>query len=335
MQILMTKAAYGRIADRLPAIAPQAEVVTAVSADAYERHGQPIAVEDIDPEVVWLSLDSFADGTLGQLFGRLMKTDAPRWTQIMAAGIDNPMFRSIMEKGVRISKSSAQATPIAEYVVAHALSLQVPIQAQADAQRRHAWERTPYRELGHTRWILAGYGNIGHEIARRIKPFGVDLTVVRRNPAAKGDLADRVIGLPELAGALPDADVIVLACALNDETRGMCDAAFFRALKPGAILINIGRGGLVDEDALKAGLDRDQPAHAVLDVFATEPLPADSWFWDHPKVRVSAHTSNSGDGNLARGDELFLENLRRYLAKEPLLNEADPSEVGLRLPESA
>ena len=335
MQILMTKAAYGRISDRLAAVAPHAEVVTAVSADVYERNGRPIAVEEINPEVVWLSLDSFAAGTLGQLFGRLMKTEAPRWTQIMAAGIDNPMFRSIMEKGVRISKSSAQATPIAEYVVAHGLSLQVPIEAQATLQERRLWKNTPYRELGHTRWVLVGFGNIGHEIARRIKPFGVDLTVVRRNPAAEGDLADRVIGLSELAGVLPDTDVIVLACALNDETRGMCDEAFFQALKPGAILINIGRGGLVDEEALRGGLDRDQPAHAVLDVFQTEPLPADSWFWDHPKVRVSAHTSNSGDGNLARGDDLFLENLRRYLAKEPLLNEADPGEVGLRLPERA
>jgi len=73
----------------------------------------------------------------------------------------------------------------------------------------------------------------------------------------------------------------------------------------------------------------------VLDVFATEPLPADSWFWDHPKVRVSAHTSSLGDGNEARGDELFLENLRRYLAKEPLRNEADPSEVGLPTREPA
>jgi len=115
----------------------------------------------------------------------------------------------------------------------------------------------------------------------------------------------------------------------------MCDAAFFKALKPGAILINIGRGGLIDEDALRAGLDRGQPAHAVLDVFATEPLPPDSWFWDHPKVRVSAHTSNSGDGNLARGDELFLDNLARYLAKQPLRNEADPAEVGLPAREPA
>jgi phosphoglycerate dehydrogenase-like enzyme len=334
MQILMTKAASDRVRGRVATLAPDAQIVTAVTADDYELAGQPVDKDAIDPEVVWLSLDSYASGTLGALYGRLMKAQAPRWTQIMAAGIDNPMFRSIMEKGVRISKSSAQATPIAEYVVAHALSLQVPIPAQADAQHRHAWERTPYRELGHTRWVLVGYGNIGHEIARRIKPFGVDLTVVRRNPAPD-PLADRVVGLPELAASLPDADVIVLACALNDETRGMCDAAFFQALKPGAILINIGRGGLVDEEALRAGLDRDQPAHAVLDVFATEPLPADSWFWDHPKVRVSAHTSNSGDGNLARGDELFLENLRRYLAKEPLLNEADPSEVGLRLPERA
>jgi phosphoglycerate dehydrogenase-like enzyme len=176
---------------------------------------------------------------------------------------------------------------------------------------------------------MAGFGNIGHEIARRIKPFGVHLTVVRRSPAADGDLADKVITLADMARELPQTDVVVLACALNDETRGMCDDAFFRAMKPGAILINIGRGGLVNEDALKAGLDRDQPAHAVLDVFQTEPLPAESWLWDHPKVRVSAHTSNSGDGNLGRGDDLFLENLRRYLAKEPLLNEAHPSEVGL------
>jgi len=328
MQILMTKAASERVRGRVATLAPDAEIVTAVTADDYELAGQPIDKDAINPEVVWLSLDSYASGTLGALYGRLMKAEAPRWTQIMAAGIDNPIFRNILEKGVRLSKSSAQATPIAEYVVAHALSLQVPIPQQAALQARREWTSTPYRELGHTRWLLVGFGNIGHEIAKRIKPFGVDLTVVRRSPAPD-PLADRVLPFSALASVVPDADVIVLACALNDETRDMCDDAFFRAMKPGAILINIGRGGLVDEDALKAGLDRDQPACAVLDVFQTEPLPADSWFWDHPKVRVTAHTSNSGDGNLGRGDELFLENLRRYLAEQPLLNEADPSEVGL------
>ncbi len=328
MQILMTKAAHERVGERLAAIAPDAEVITVAPGETYERAGQPIAVEAVDPEAIWFSLDSYVSGLMGALVGRTLKSASPRWVQVFSAGIDAPIFRTIMEKGLRLSRSGAQAIPIAEYVVAHALSLQVPIQAQADLQRAHQWKSTPYRELAHTKWLLIGYGNIGREITMRIKPFGVDLTVIRHSPGA-AELADRTLGLKDLHGVLPDADVVVLAPALNDETRGMCDAAFFKAMKPGAILINIGRGGLVDEDALRAGLDRDQPAHAVLDVFQTEPLPADSWFWDHPKIRVSAHTSNSGDGNAARGDELFLENLRRYIAKEPLLNEAHPSEVGI------
>ena len=103
--------------------------------------------------------------------------------------------------------------------------------------------------------------------------------------------------------------MVVLAPALTDETRNMCDAAFFAAMKPGSILVNIGRGGLVDEDALKVGLETDQPAHAVLDVFQTEPLPTDHWIWEHPKVRVTAHTSNSGQGTPGRGDDLFVANL--------------------------
>ncbi len=328
MQILITKTAHARVGGRLATIAPDADVVTVGPGEVYERAGQPIALEAVDPEVLWFSLDSWSSGLMGALVGRALKSPSPRWVQVFSAGIDAPIFKTLMEKGLRLSRSGAQAIPIAEYVVAHALSLQVPIQTQADLQARREWKSTPYRELAHTNWMVIGYGNIGREIANRIKPFGVHLTVVRHSLGA-AELADRTLGQKDLLGALPDQDVVVLAPALNDETRGMCDAAFFQAMKPGSILINIGRGGLVDEAALKAGLDRDQPAHAVLDVFQTEPLPADSWFWNHPKVRVSAHTSNSGDGNVGRGDELFLENLRRYLAGDPLLNEADRREVGL------
>ena len=176
--------------------------------------------------------------------------------------------------------------------------------------------------------MLIGYGSIGHQIARRIKPFGVHLTVVRRS-VAPDELADAVVGMDALPQVLPDADVVVLAPALTDETRNMCDAKFFAAMKPGSILVNIGRGGLVDEDALKVGLETDQPAHAVLDVFQTEPLPADHWIWKHPKVRVTAHTSNSGQGTAGRGDDLFVANLERFLAGQPLINEASPREVGL------
>ena len=328
MQILMTEGAHARVGGRLATLAPDAQVVTVATGDTYALGGQPIAVDAVDPEVLWLSLDSWGGGLMGALVGRALKAPSPRWVQVFSAGIDAPIFKTLMEKGLRLSRSGAQAIPIAEYVVAHALSLQVPIQAQAGLQAKHEWKATPYRELARTNWMLVGYGNIGREIAKRIKPFGVDLTVVRHG-SGSAELADRTLTQKDLLSALPEQDVVVLAPALNDQTRGMCDAAFFQAMKPGSILINIGRGGLVDEDALRAGLDRDQPGHAVLDVFQTEPLPADSWFWDHPKVRVSAHTSNSGDGNVGRGDELFLENLRRYMASEPLLNEADRSEVGL------
>ena len=148
MQILMTKAAAERVRGRVATLAPGSQIVTAVTADDYELAGQPIDKDAIDPEVVWLSLDSYASGTLGALYGRLMKAQAPRWTQIMAAGIDNPIFRSILEKGVRLTKSSAQATPIAEYVVAHALSLQVPIDTQAALQARRDSDQHRARRPG-------------------------------------------------------------------------------------------------------------------------------------------------------------------------------------------
>ena len=109
--------------------------------------------------------------------------------------------------------------------------------------------------------------------------------------------------------------------ASTDETESLADQAFFAALKPGAILINVARGGLIDDAALLAGLDNGQVSAAVLDVFRTEPLPKDSPYWDHPGVHVSAHTSYAGNGTLARGDALFLNNLERYVQGQPLLNE--------------
>lgn len=328
MQILMGQAAYDRVRDRLPPLPAGVHVVTVPAPDSFVADGEPIAADAVNPEVVWLSLDAYGAGLMGSLAGRLLKSPNTKWTQIFSAGIDAPVFKSIMQKGVRLSKSSSQAIPIAEYVLGHALSLLLPIERQRELQTAHEWAFTPYHEVAGTRWLLIGYGSIGREIAKRVKAFDAHLTVVRRSPS-DDELADATVTQAELPTVLPDADVVVLAPALTEETRGMADAAFFAAMKPGSILINIGRGALLDEDALRKSLDADKPAHAVLDVFQTEPLPKDHWIWDHPKIRVSGHTSNTGDGNARRGDELFVENLRRYLAGEPLLNEAEPREVGL------
>jgi phosphoglycerate dehydrogenase-like enzyme len=131
----------------------------------------------------------------------------------------------------------------------------------------------------------------------------------------------------DLLGRLPEADVVVLSVPLTPDTEDLADGAFFAAMKPGSVLVNVGRGGLVDETALLAALDRGAPEHAVLDVFQVEPLPKESPFWDHPRVTLTAHASGNGAGAGARNDETFLENLRRWTAGEPLLYEAQASDV--------
>ena len=328
MQILMTPTAHARVADRLSAMGSDIDVVTIDSDGTLKRGGVAVDGGQIDPEAFWVSLDLFISGGLPAFFARMLAGTQGKWAQLFNAGLDNPAFKTLMAKNIRLTKSSAQAPAIAEYVMCHALSLLHPIAGQRKAQDAHAWTRLAFREIASTRWLILGFGAIGTEIAKRLQPFGAKLTVVRRH-ATPEPLAAEVRPTSDLIALLPEADVVVLACALNEETRGIAGSAFFAAMKQGSLLVNIGRGGLVDEAALKAGLDRDQPRHAVLDVFETEPLPADAWFWDHPKVTVTAHTSSAGDGLLKRGDELFLENLRRYRAGEPLLNEAKPGEVGL------
>ena len=328
MQILMSDAAHARICDRLAGMGEDLDVVTMAPDGGLKRAGEPLAVTDIDPEVFWVSQDLYRSGQLPAFFGHLLRGSRGQWVQTFTAGLDNPVFARIMGKGLRLTKSSAQAPAIAEYVVCHALSLLHPIKAFQRAQSDHAWKPDNFREIASTRWLMVGFGAIGTEIARRLQPFGASLTVVRRSVAPE-PLASAVRPTSDLHSLLPNADVVVLACALNAETRGLAGPAFFEAMRPGALLINIGRGALVDEAALRAGLEHDQPAMAVLDVFETEPLAGDAWVWDHPKVRVTAHCSGGGDGVEGRGDLLFLENLRRYRAREPLLNEAKPGEVGL------
>jgi phosphoglycerate dehydrogenase-like enzyme len=127
--------------------------------------------------------------------------------------------------------------------------------------------------------------------------------------------------------ALPEADVVVLSLPLSKATAGMAGAEAFAAMKAGSLFVNVGRGGLVDETALLAALDRGAPEHAVLDVTAVEPLPGDSALWSHPRITLTGHTSGVGSGVAARGDQVFLANLKRWLAGEPLQGVMPAAEV--------
>jgi phosphoglycerate dehydrogenase-like enzyme len=326
MQILMSEAAHGRVAARLATLGVDLDVTILAPNGAVVRAGTPLAEDEIVPEVVWVSLDLYPGSQLGTILGLVLRSTSVRFLQSFAAGVDNAAFRAVMAKGVRLAKSSAQAPAIAEYVLCNALAQLHPLARYAEDKAARRWRRAPFREIASTRWALVGYGNIGREIAQRLRPFGAGLTVLRRRVRPE-PLADEVRPTADLIDVAASADVVVLACALNAETRGLAGEAFFQALKPGALFINIGRGGLVDEEALRRGLDRDQPGHAVLDVFEVEPLPEDAWFWAHPKLTLSPHFSGGGEGVMGRGDSLFLENLARYARGAALLNEADPSEA--------
>jgi len=189
-----------------------------------------------------------------------------------------------------------------------------------DKQSDKEWKAHAFRELWHRHWLIVGYGHIGAGVAKRAKAFDCEITVIRQRQAAD-DFVDRVAPLSDIGQHLPAADFVVLACPATDATLGMVDTDFLAVMKPGALLINVARGSLVDETALVSALDSGPLEHAILDVFATEPLPANSPLWRHPGVTVSAHTSNAGDGTRPRGDELFLDNLERLLNGQALYDE--------------
>lgn len=200
------------------------------------------------------------------------------------------------------------------------------MQERRDLQARKEWKLTPFREISRSNWLIVGFGPIGRAIAERTKAFGASNTVVRRAPAAS-DTVDRAGTIADLAQLLPAADIIVIACPLNDQTRGLVDDEFLAAVKPGAVLVNIARGAIVDDAALIKALDEERLSAAVLDVFHTEPLPRDDPLWSHPKVQVTAHTSFAGRGTRYRWEQLFLDNLARFVNGESLLNEVDPADL--------
>ncbi len=274
----------------------------------------------------WFSPAISANGDLATAFELVLGCKSVGVLQTFNAGLDIPGYKKVSDKGVRICNSSAQAVAISEYVLAQALNLLQPIGQQRSQQEEKIWQTTPFREISGMDWLIIGFGPIGQGVAKRVKSFGATTTVVRRSPEVS-DYADRAGTMADLKTLLPDADVVVLACSLNNETRDFADESFFAALKDGAILINVARGALIVDDALIAALDDGRLAAAVLDVFRQEPLPESDPLWSHPKVRLTPHTSFAGNGSHARWEQLFLDNIVRFVNGEDLENEVNPNDI--------
>jgi phosphoglycerate dehydrogenase-like enzyme len=288
-------------------------------------NGEPLT-GDPAPTLAWATHDLFVTPVARDFMVTLLKSPGLKWLQSASAGVDNPVFGQLVSRGVRLTTSHGQAVGMADYVVAGVLDHFQRGPERREAQAAHEWRRIATRELLDTRWLIIGFGAVGQAVATRAKAFGAQVIGVRRNQDAD-PLADRIVSPDSLADELADADVVVLACPLTPATRHMADSGFFADMKDDAVLVNVGRGGLVDETALLAGLDAGRPARAVLDVFETEPLPPNSPFWSHPRVSLTAHCSGVGVGQNDRNRDLFLDNLDRYLSGKPLRNEVAKSDL--------
>ncbi|MET8946772.1 D-2-hydroxyacid dehydrogenase [Streptomyces sp. NPDC004542] len=250
---------------------------------------------------------------------------APRWVHVAAAGVDPFLFPALVEdEGVALTNSrGVYDQPIAEYVLALILALAKDLPGTWEHQRRHDWRPRDSERIGGRTVLVWGTGAIGRATARLLRAAGMRVSGAGRT--ARADDADfgTVHGPATLRGALAEAHYVVLAAPLTPDTRGMVDASVLASMRPGARLVNVGRGALVDEEALVAHLAEGKLAGAALDVFRREPLPAGSPLWDMPGVIVSPHTAGEVTSWRADLADLFLDNLRRRLADRPLRNLVD------------
>jgi phosphoglycerate dehydrogenase-like enzyme len=317
---------HAHIADRLEALDLDCEIVTFDDTGRFAVAGRQTPPDQVDADYFWLSVHIGQHAARQRAFASVLACRRVGVLQTFNAGLDDPFYAKVAARGVTICNSSAQGVAISEYVIGQVMAVLQPIEGQRIQQAERVWKVTPYREISRTKWLIVGFGPIGMSVAHRVKPFGAEVMVVRRSPETGPDV-DRAGTTADLPRMLPEADVVVLACSLNDQTRELADTAFFAAMKPGSILVNVARGGVVDDRALMAALDRGKVATAILDVFDTEPLPADDPLWTHPGVRLTPHTSFAGDGVQGRWDALFLDNIGRFARGEPLERVVDPTEL--------
>lgn len=323
--VAMYDKSYDHIRSRLDALGLDITVHTFDKSGTLKVGAMASAPSETAVDYLWLSAPLTADGFQEGAFEMALAMKSVGVLQTYNAGLDHPFYKQMSAKGTRICNSSAQGVAISEYVMAQVLAYVHPVEQQRQLQAKREWKITPYRELSQMNWLIIGFGPIGQQVAKRVQAFGASVSVIRRSPVAS-PLADTVGTMADLGKLLPSADVIVLALPLNATTRGFAGASFFGAVKPGAILVNVARGAVIDDAALIAALDQGRLATAILDVFATEPLPKDDPFWAHPKVRMTSHMSFAGSGVRDRWDQLFLANIQRFVNGEPLANVFDPGD---------
>jgi phosphoglycerate dehydrogenase-like enzyme len=342
-QVLIASPLEAELAARMQAADSRAEVLFEPELLPPARYpadhrGDPAFERDAEAEARWRALLDRAEvlfGVPGDSAEGLAEVanglPRLRWVHATSAGAGEQVRKAelspeALERVTITTSSGVHAVPLAEFAVLGLLAVAKELPRLVEDQRARAWPevRQPLRELSGQTLFLIGLGEIGREVARLGKALGMRTVGFRRTQGPPPEWVDEVHGperLTELAGR---ADAMVVSLPMTEQTAGLVDRATIERLPATCIFVNVGRGGVVDEPALVDALRDRRIAGAVLDVFATEPLPADSPLWTLPNVLVTPHAAALSARENERITELFTDNLRRYLGGEPLRNVVEP-----------
>jgi phosphoglycerate dehydrogenase-like enzyme len=250
--------------------------------------------------------------------------DALRWLHFTSAGIDNGIAMGIPDGVIVTNSAGLRAGNVSEHALLLLLALTRRIPAMMARQRNHQWQRAEMTKqmatLDSAVVCVIGRGPIGRELARKLKAIGARPIAVSRTADADG-VVEAIYPRERLHEALARSDAVAICTSGDDTSLHMIDAAALAAIKPGAVLVNVARGSIIDEAALIAALRRGQLAGAGLDVAETEPMGSDNPLWDLPGVIITPHISGQGNSSYDQQRKLFGDNLARWRAGEPMINQ--------------
>jgi len=270
----------------------------------------------------------------GDLDERFLRAPRLRWIHCDHAGLNKSARPEVFEKGLLVTSSAGRSSPVlAEHAILFMLALAYHFADFLDAQRNHRWGIPGQDELrglyGRTIGIV-GLGSTGSDLAVRAKALGMHVLGYRRSASPPPEGVDRLYSVAAgdtLDDLLRQSDFVVLAVPLSDATHHLISQHELALMKPGAYLVNMARGPVIDEAALLDALHSGHLGGAGLDTFAQEPLPPDSPLWDAPRTLITPHTTPQVPDRTGRSLDIITENVRRYCAGEPLLNLLRPEDV--------
>lgn len=310
MRIVLCYPAEAKHIRQIQATAPDAEVVDA---------GQEHIAEEI------LAADIYCGHAKVPVpWGDVVRQGRLQWIQSSAAGLDHCLVPEVIESDIIVtSASGVLADQVTEQTLALLTGFLRSMPVFYRAQQAREFIRRPTRDLHHTTIGIVGLGGVGRRLAEVLSVFKTRILATDWDPYDKPAYVDELWPADRLHDLCRAVDILILCAPLNMHTRGMIDAAALAQMKPGAVLCNVARGPLVIEADLVAALESGHLGGAVMDVTEKEPLPTDSKLWDQPNVIITPHVGGQSKRRLDNGTNFFCENLRRYLAGEPLKNLVD------------